>query len=273
MSYATLMVYVEADGASERRIRLAARLADKFSAMLIGVSGRAMRPLFDAEGVVIEKVTDAESQEMQAKLAGKEDWFRGIAGAEHRKLEWRWALDFPTDVLVREARSADLVIIGQDKGPGDAYDSLDGGGALLKTGRPMLVVPNSVDVLRADHVVIGWKDTREARRAVQDAIPFMHEATRVTVVEVCDPGQERDASQRIDDVARYLTRHRISGGLRVVLHQEGTGAAQLIRLAQDEGADLLVTGAYGHSRLGEWIFGGVTRDLLVSSPICCLMSH
>ena len=58
-----------------------------------------------------------------------------------------------------------------------------------------------------------------------------------------------------------------------MLQKEGSGAAQLIRLAQDDGADLLVTGAYGHSRLGEWIFGGMTRELLATSPICCLMSH
>ena len=75
------------------------------------------------------------------------------------------------------------------------------------------------------------------------------------------------------DVARYLARHRITGGPQVILHRQGSGAAQLIKLAQEEGADLLVAGAYGHSRLGEWIFGGVTRDLLAQTPICCLMSH
>jgi nucleotide-binding universal stress UspA family protein len=74
-------------------------------------------------------------------------------------------------------------------------------------------------------------------------------------------------------VVRYLTRHRINGSARVIPNQQGSGAAQLIKLAQDEGADLLVTGAYGHSRLGERIFGGMTRDLLATSSICCLMSH
>jgi nucleotide-binding universal stress UspA family protein len=58
-----------------------------------------------------------------------------------------------------------------------------------------------------------------------------------------------------------------------MLEQKGSGAEQLIRSAQEEHADLLVTGAYGHSRLGEWIFGGMTRELLAASPICCLMSH
>ncbi len=134
-------------------------------------------------------------------------------------------------------------------------------------------MPDGVNSLHAEHVVIGWKDTREARRAVQDALPVLHEATRVTIVEICGPGEEKTALGHIDDVARYLTRHRVNGGPRVMLQKEGSGAAQLIRLARDEGADLLVAGAYGHSRLGEWIFGGMTRDLLATSPICCLMSH
>jgi nucleotide-binding universal stress UspA family protein len=137
----------------------------------------------------------------------------------------------------------------------------------------VLLVPEKVDSLRAENIVVGWKETREARRAVQDALPFLQEATRVTIVEVCGPGEEATAQSHLDDVAKYLSRHRIGGGPRVILQQEGSGAAQLIQLAADEKADLLVTGAYGHSRLGEWIFGGMTRDLLARSPICCLMSH
>jgi nucleotide-binding universal stress UspA family protein len=129
---------------------------------------------------------------------------------------------------------------------------------------------------KIDAVTEPWgvrKDSREARRAVLDALPFLREASRVTVVEICESGEESTAQEHIEDVARYLSRHRISCGPRVIIHQEGPGAAQLIRLARDEGADLIVVGAYGHSRLGEWMFGGMTRDLLATSPICCLMSH
>ena len=273
MSYATVMVYVDADGAPEQRVRLAAGLADKFNATLIGLSALSIRPAMVADAALVEDVTQADIKEMRAKLAERGSWFRGIAGADHRKLEWRAVLDFPNQALADQARSADLVVIGQTSGPGDAYSALDPGGAVLKIGRPTLVVPDGIGALRGEHVVIGWKDSREARRAVRDALPFLHEATRVTVVEICESGEEGAAQEHIDDVARYLTRHRISGGLRVILHQEGSPAAQLIRLAQDEGADLLVAGAYGHSRLGEWMFGGMTRDLLATSPFCCLMSH
>jgi nucleotide-binding universal stress UspA family protein len=85
--------------------------------------------------------------------------------------------------------------------------------------------------------------------------------------------EEGAARERMDEVARYLNGHRITGGPRVILHRDESAAALLIRLAQDEGADLLVTGAHGHSRLGERIFGGMTHELLATSPICCLMSH
>ena len=121
--------------------------------------------------------------------------------------------------------------------------------------------------------MVGWKDTREARRAVLDSLPLLREAAQVTIVEICGSGEEEAATARLDDVARYLERHRIKASPKIILHHAGSPADQLIRLAQVEGADLLVTGAYGHSRLGEWVFGGMTRDLLAVSPLCCLMSH
>jgi nucleotide-binding universal stress UspA family protein len=271
MSYAVLMAYVDADGMPEKRVHLAASLADKFNATLIGLS--ALGPPLLGKGVVFREMTESDIKEMRALLAAKGNWFRSIAGADHRRLEWRPILDFPTDALAREARSADLIVIGHTVGAGDAYRSLDPGGSLLTIGRPTLIVPEGVSSLRAERVVIGWKDTREARQAVQDALPFLHEAASVTVVEICGSGEEGAAQERVGDVVRYLTRHRINGGTRVIPNQQGSGAAQLIKLAQDEGADLLVTGAYGHSRLGEWIFGGMTRDLLATTSICCLVSH
>jgi nucleotide-binding universal stress UspA family protein len=129
-----------------------------------------------------------------------------------------------------------------------------------------------VNALRAEHIVIGWKDSREARRAVRDAVPLLQQAMRVTIVEACGPHEEKAASNRLADVARYLMHHRVEANARV-LQENGSGAEQLIEIAREEGADLLVTGAYGRSRLGEWIFGGMTRQLLAVSPICCLMSH
>lgn len=257
----------------EQRVRLAAQLADTFNATLIGLSAVAIRASLVVDGVLVTETTTADIKELRAKLADQGNRFRDIAGAIHRNVEWRPVLDLPTQALAREARIADLVVIGRQAGPGDVYNSLDPGEAILKMGRPTLVVPDGLSALRADHVVIGWKDTREARRVVRDAVPLLRQASRVTIAEICESGEEGAAQERMDDVARYMNRHRISGGPRVILHRDGSDSALLIRLTRDEGADLLVAGAYGHSRLGEWLFGGVTRELLATSPICCLMSH
>jgi nucleotide-binding universal stress UspA family protein len=272
MSYAAVMVYVDANGLPEKRVRLAASLAGKFNANLIGLSALPIPPPFLYDGAVVHQPTEADIGGILAKLNAKGDWFRGIAGVDHPGFEWRPVLDYPADALAREARSADLVIIGELGGPGDTLGSLDPGEVLLKTGRPTLVVPDGVSSLKAEHVIVGWKDTREARRAIRDALPFLHEASSVTVVEISESGEETIAQGHVDDVVRYLMRHRIKAIPRIV-QQQGTGAAQLIKLAQEAGAGLMVTGAYGHSRLGEWFFGGVTRDLLTNSTICCLMSH
>lgn len=272
MSYASLMAYINVDHVSKQFVGVGSGLADKFSARLIGVSALAIMPPFVAEGVVIvDNASKYDIDVMNAKLADAGERFKAIAGAG-RKVEWRSALEFPTETLIGQARCADLILIEKGKS-GDIYRSVDLGVAILGAGRPFLVVPAAVKSLAADHVVIGWKDTREARRAIQDALPFLHEAKRVTVVEICEEPRMDAARLQLDDLVRYLAQHRIKAERRVEIQAHGSGADQLITLAEDDGADLLVTGAYGHSRLNEWVFGGMTRDLLASSPICCLMSH
>ena len=166
-----------------------------------------------------------------------------------------------------------MIVIENNRRSIDFYRVPDCGAAILGAGRPFLVVPAAVKSLTADHVVVGWKDTREARRAIQDALPFLHEAKRVTVIDICENDRKEAARHGVDDVVLYLARHRIKAEGRIETQLLGSGADQIIGFAEEEGADLLVTGAYGHSRLNEWIFGGMTRDLLTSSPICCLMSH
>jgi nucleotide-binding universal stress UspA family protein len=273
MSYASLMVYVDAVGTPEQRVRIAARLADKFKATLIGLSAHALHPPIVVDGVAMPEVTEAEMNDLREILARKEDWFRSVAGADRRTLEWRSAIDFPAQALLREARGADLVVIGRSKGPGDVYSALDPAQVILGLGRPALVVPDDGSGLRAEHVVIGWKDTSQARRAVRDALPMLHEAMSVTVCEICEPGEEDIVKARLADVVLYLDRHRIASRAVAIALADGTPAARLIQFVRDQGADLIVAGAYGHSRLGEWIFGGMTRDLLAASPFCCLMSH
>lgn len=272
MSYATLLAYVNVDRVSRQLVGIAAGVAEKFSAKLVGLSALAVMPLFVAEGVVIvDNATEFDIAKMRAKLGEAGKKFQAAAGTG-RQIEWRSAIEFPTQTLISEARSADLIIV--EKGNSDdIYRTVDAGEAILGAGRPFLVVPAAVKSLAVDHVVVGWKETREARRAVQDALPFLHEAKRVTVMEICKKDEMTAARHHVDDVVSYLAQHRIKAECRVEMQAHGSGADQIIGLAEDEEADLLVTGAYGHSRLKEWVFGGMTRDLLTSSPICCLMSH
>jgi nucleotide-binding universal stress UspA family protein len=127
-------------------------------------------------------------------------------------------------------------------------------------------------MLWAERIVVAWKDTREARRALQDSLPLLHEAESVLVAEVCDAGTEAANRKQLDDVVHYLARHRIAASA-ITTSTKDSVANELIRISQAENADLIVAGAYGHTRLGEWVFGGVTRDLLTSSPVCCLLAH
>jgi hypothetical protein len=120
MSYATVMVYVDADRTSEQYIRISESLANKFNATLIGLAAIAIQPPIMGEKIIIDEVA-----EVNAKLERIEKWFRDVAGVHHRKLEWRSVVDFPTKALAREARSADLVIMQRAKGPNDIYSSLN----------------------------------------------------------------------------------------------------------------------------------------------------
>jgi nucleotide-binding universal stress UspA family protein len=182
-------------------------------------------------------------------------------------------LDAPLQALTTEARSADLIVLGQTKGPVDAYRTLDNGAAVIGAGRPTLIVPETVNSLLAQNIIVGWKDTREARRAVQDSLPFLKKAKHISIVEICEAREKYAAQKNVEDVARYLKQHGIEAEARAEASHDQPDSDKFLDLAGREGADLLVLGAYGHSRFNEWVFGGMTRELMTTSPICCLFSH
>jgi nucleotide-binding universal stress UspA family protein len=270
MAYSTIMVHIDMNSNPEASVELAAGLASTFTATLIGFATMGFPPPMVPGGSMPEGLSEAQRQDIGPKFARKRAWFETIAKRTHDRLEWRSKLGLPLEALALEARCADLVILGKES---DSYSSVDIGAAIFKLGRPALFVPEHIRSLTPLHVVIGWKDTREARRALLDALPFLHEATRVSIVELCEPEQDEAARRNLEDVSKHLGRHRIRVEPAIVIPREGSGAEQLVRVVQDREADLLVTGAYGHSRLGEWALGGMTHDLLTSSPFCCLMSH
>jgi nucleotide-binding universal stress UspA family protein len=274
MSYATLMVHLDVDGKSSGRENVAADLAARFHAHLIGVGAWAPMSVFLAEGAKVDPdPTEPHLQDMKSLLDQKGRQFCAAVARSDPQAEWRSILDFPTDVLAQECRSADLVIVGPGQESSDPFRALDPGGLVLKAGRPVLIVPAGVASLSPRHVAIAWKDAREARRAVGDALPFLQQAESVMIVEISEVGESGRILGHVKDVAGYLARHGIDVIAERVRPAEVSVTDALLRVVHDENINLLVAGAYGHSRLGEWAFGGVTRDLLAQSPVCCLLSH
>jgi nucleotide-binding universal stress UspA family protein len=268
------MVHLDADAEPDGRVKVAADLAERFRAHLIGVAGWAPMSVFLADEARDDPAaSESHLQDMRSLLDQTGKAFRAIVGQADPHAEWRSVLDFPTEVVAREARAADLVIIGNARESKDPFRALDPGQLLLKAGRPVLVVPHGVASLAPRRVAIAWKDGREARRAVRDALPFLQQAESVMVVEILEEGSVDQATHHVKDVANYLTRHGIEIIAERVRPADVTAANALLRMIEDENIHLIVAGAYGHSRLGEWAFGGVTRDLMTASPICCLFSH
>ena len=166
------------------------------------------------------------------------------------------------------------MVIGSHPVAEDVYHAFDPGMVLLNAGRPVLVVPESLaDGNPGQRVVIAWKDTREARHAVQSAVPYLKMADHIALVEVAEAALEAAAREQLNDVEKYLRRHGIAVNTKSVTYPHGSISDQLRDVARKEGADLIVAGAYGHTRLGEWVFGGVTRGLLQDSEVCCLLCN
>jgi nucleotide-binding universal stress UspA family protein len=273
MSFAAMMVHLDLERDCEQRVQLALDLADRFQAALIGVAGLALRPVFAAGGVAV--YGEPSGQDCRAVTARFDDMGRKFrAQGQHLKqIEWRTALELPSDLVAREARAADLIIVGPRHAGRPPHDLVEPGVILLRAGRPILVVPDVITPLHLRRVVVACKDTRECRRAVRDALPFLLQAREVLVVEIGEEASKSQDKTNLADVRRYLERHGVIVADEIWRRARGPVATELLELVRTENADLVVAGGYGRSRLGEWIFGGVTHELLSSSPICCMLSH
>jgi len=273
MTITTVMVHVDPTQQAEEQVRVARDVAARFGASVIGVSALDVPPPVVAEGVVIQAATADDLKDMKTKLAEKEEWFRNVVGLPKEKAEWRCAIDDPTAFLINEARAADLIVMKNKYESANAHRDIDPAEAVLRLGRPAILVPEQVAELKADRILVGWKDTREARIAVLHALPFLTEASEVTIVELCLSSEQDAARRRVHDVAKYLSARGAKCRTDVRVHSAEPDAGHLLRLAKGADADLIVSGAYGHSRLGEWMFGGMTRGLLKDAPCCLMMSH
>lgn len=278
MDYKTLVVQAEADDDGRSRVQLALALAIRFDATLVGTAARALLPLMILPGGSPGTGTllAAEEGDIRAGLDAAERQFRALAAATHARIGWRSKITDPAEMLALEARTADLIVVGRRPERDDAGWSrhADPGAVLMRAGRPILVVPPGVSSLNTDHIVIAWKDSLEARRAVVDAMPFLTRAASVLVLQVChDEGERERAAAIVPAVAAYLITHGVTATSEARLLREATVSAELLLAMEHRRAELVVAGGYAHSRLQEWVFGGLTKTLLGHFPKCCLLSR
>ena len=276
MSYSAILVHVEVDPKAESRLHLAADIANQFGAALIGVGAEIFEPPTSAAamGYVDGETLVAEAKAVEDDLALAETRFTAAAEEVRGGAEWRVGVGLPSELVACEARCADLIVCAPRHGePLGFHTQADAGDVLMQSGRPVLVAPAGLARLDASSVVVAWKDTREARRATVDALPFLKRARQVLVAEVCEECDEVDAQARVADVAAYLARHGIRASTAVRQPVRGSVAEALFEIAEMQDAGLIVAGGYGHARLREWIFGGVTRELLARSKRAVLLGH
>jgi nucleotide-binding universal stress UspA family protein len=177
------------------------------------------------------------------------------------------------DQFARLARRFDLAIVGQAQPETSSMEQIIGETTLFESGRPMIMVPYIQKApFKTDNVMICWDSSRTAARAVADAIPIIRNSGRVEIVIVTN---ERGKEDEIEgaDIGQHLARH----GLKVDVHRISGGnidvADALLSHAADSSADLMVMGGYGHSRLREFVLGGVTRSIFESMTVPVLLSH
>jgi nucleotide-binding universal stress UspA family protein len=267
-AFASILVPMDLDDDAANRVTLAVGLADRLSSRLIGTAAQLIEaPLYFESAVAgVASIVELEQRRIADDAARTESEFRRIAaGREH--VEWRCALTHPTGYVLDQCRAADLIVTARPGRKQRTPMSVNAGDLVMSAGRPVLFVPPGIAHLSAKRVVVGWKDGREARRAVWDSLPLLKLAEEVFVVSI------DTHAQSANDVASYLATHGIEACVLSRPQSSVPIADELVHLAQQEGADLIVTGAYAHSRAREWAFGGVTQDLLDRSPLCCLMAH
>ncbi len=276
MSYRTILVHAEVDAAAEPRLQLAADLANQFEARLLGVAAEMYEPstvasgagYFDGETLVAEaKVVEQDLQLAEAR-------FRDVAKSVHLGAEWRSGVAMPHEMIAHQSRAADLIVAGPRlPQPYGFQTRADPGDLVMQSGKPVLITPLDLAKLDASSIVVGWKDTRESRRAVSDALPFLKRARQVLLAEIAEGRDEAEAEIQLADVAEYLARHGVKASTTVREPGKATAAEALLEIADMQDAGLVVVGGYGHARLREWIFGGATQEFLGGAHKAVFLSH
>jgi nucleotide-binding universal stress UspA family protein len=278
MSYKSMIVHLDSDRRCADRIDIAARIALDFDAHLSGLY-LLQQPEIPgyARAEIGTDFIEGQLREWQQKQIermrtqfGERTARAGINGAEFRSSD-----EWPAEAMALHARYADLLILGQSNPEDESLvDAGFPGQIVLSSGRPVLLLPSAGNFPSiGKRVLVAWDAGREAARAVTDALPFLQRAAKVSVLAVNPDRNGGHGEQPGADIALFLARH----GVRVEATESHSGTvdigAWLLSRAFDLEADLIVMGAYGHSRIRELAFGGVTRTLLGEMTVPVLMSH
>jgi nucleotide-binding universal stress UspA family protein len=281
MSIRTILVHLDSAKQTQARVAAAAELALRHEAHLIGLAptGRVVVPMESVAVLGLDAYEESALRLLRERAqVCVDDFERLVQRLGVPTHESRVAVGHASDVVANAAKYADLTVVSQldpeetraEQAPQMPHD------VLLQSGRPLLVLPCSGEwtVAPARRVLVGWNASREAARAMHDALPFMKAAANVEVAVFetkddvfIDHGQVPGA-----DIGLWLARHGVKVEVKHVPAKVAAGKA-LLSHAVDIGADLIVAGGYGHSRFRQSILGGVTRTLLLDSPLPVLLSH
>lgn len=279
MTYRTILLHLDEGPGVDRRTDAAIQLAAAHDAHLIAL--HAPTPLYlqwSPEAGMREEIEARRKAEDEAMAKAALERFEAAAAkAGLAKRETRQARGEPRDLLGLHGRYADLIVMGQaDPKGGSAREAASiVEDVILACGRPVLVVPY-IGALQpiGRRILVAWDASREAARAVADALPLLERADKVTVVTVdAKPSASGHGQLPGADLALYLARHGIEVEAAHV-GSSGIGVGDvLLNQASDRDADLIVMGCYGHARLRELVLGGATRTMLRTTPVPVLMAH
>jgi nucleotide-binding universal stress UspA family protein len=278
MKLCDILLHVDQSPRAQMRLDIAAELARQHGAHLtalqvIDVALPVMAMGDGGGGAVIAELMEQMRQTALAAGVKLKVAFEAALAREGIMGEWRQVEGTTQEILALHGRYADLLVLGQDDPESDSAGLLEA--MVFDCGRPVLAIPfaGSFKTI-GKRVLVGWNASREASRALHDALPLIAKAETATVF-LANPkrglgghGEEPGA-----DIARHLARHGMKVEVAMAIADDVPDSALLLNHASDMGADLLVMGAYGHSRLREFILGGMTRSLLREMTVPVLLSH
>lgn len=278
MSYKTVIVQVDQSKHAPQRIRIAADIAIADSAHLVGSASSGMARYAQQEHAFDLTMSVTSDQRNAGRASADQALARfdaQAAGLGVRSFERRSSDDTNGAGLSLQARYADLVVVSQpDPGEADLGSQTDlAEYVMLHCVRPVLIVPYAFQFDQVGkNVLVGWDGSMEATRAITSALPLLRRAKRVSIALFNTDDSMRHGEQPGADIALFLARHQVK--VEVVCKEVDIDFGKaLLSLAADLGADLVVMGGYGHSRLREQLLGGVTRTVLKTMNVPVLMTH